>query len=279
MRRGWSRGVPSRRGMMATTLPPSAFLNAILFSAHTITPPGPSEPPRRGMRRFEAGSTASVALRVITPPPGFTSYHDSILLPSALPAAGAACGSTGQSSSRQAKSGAVSPTSTATSEKCSTPPWCVTIGADSVILCCASLVHVYATMPPSMAPSMMARPRGSAARNCPGVWRLHPGGPTASTNTRSNWFWTGQYCSTTIRPASDPTTSKSTFAPGSRRLVMLRTIPKHSAVQRDAVFPSASRRRSSSVLPCATATSCWPGDANEPVAVHVTAADCSSVSA
>eukprot|EP00961_Rhodomonas_salina_P219568 2967716-Rhodomonas_salina.4 len=45
MRSGWSSGMPSRLGISVTTSSWSGFLYAILFSAHTSTPLGPSVSP------------------------------------------------------------------------------------------------------------------------------------------------------------------------------------------------------------------------------------------
>jgi hypothetical protein len=52
-----------RRGMSVTTSSWSGFLYAILFSAHTSTPEGPSVSPGTGMSMLEAGSMGSLALR------------------------------------------------------------------------------------------------------------------------------------------------------------------------------------------------------------------------
>ena len=118
----------------------------------------------------------------------------------------------------------------------------------------------------STAATTAARPRGSAATNCPGTTRRTPDFPKVSWWTLTKARRLGSYSRITRRPESDPTRMTSRLDPGRRNGAIERMLPKASAEARVRSLPvvGSGRRISREVEERTTTISCCFGAENEP---------------
>ena len=129
-------------------------------------------------------------------------------------------------------------------------------GLEMVSLLLESRLRMQTNFCFSTAPIMMARPLGSVARYSPGTIRRTPVLPNVSW-----WIFTNRLTSVsnsriTMRPESEPTTTKSFCMPMRRNGTMLRMSPKTSYRYTSSNLPvSSSTFSSSRILPFATTSS------------------------